>query len=179
VGTLSLMIDLEGRALTTAKYHTVDFLRYGFPDARFSAMKTPSTRQGRSQNRWTLEVMVPEEFTGDIIPGRSGAAFPKDRLPTSGGRQIVKRQGPLGEGDPTCGLDLRSLTGEYLVVVLAQQDVPHDLGQKITGCPQGREMACQARAAATQNPSKPGRSFWPPFRRKHPGRNPCSPDIVM
>jgi elongation factor G len=83
---------------------------------------------------WTLEVMVPEEYTGDIMGDlQKRRGIPEGIDTVGGGRQLVKAKVPFAEVTHYA-TDLRSLTGgtgTFSWQFSHYQEVPHDLANKI------------------------------------------------
>jgi elongation factor G len=83
---------------------------------------------------WTLQVLVPEEITGDImgdLQKRRGIPEGIDSL--GGNRQIVKAKVPFAE-ITHYATDLRSMTGgkgTFSWEFSHYQEVPHDVAQKV------------------------------------------------
>jgi elongation factor G len=83
---------------------------------------------------WALDVMVPEEFTGDIMGDlQKRRGIPEGIDTVGGGRQVVKAKVPFGEVTHYA-TDLRSMTGgkgTFSWQFSHYQEVPHDVAQKI------------------------------------------------
>jgi elongation factor G len=83
---------------------------------------------------WTLDVMVPESFTGDIMGDLQKRRGIPEGIDTVGaGRQIVRAKVPFAE-ITHYATDLRSMTGgqgTFSWQFSHYQEVPHDLAQKI------------------------------------------------
>jgi elongation factor G len=83
---------------------------------------------------WTLEVMVPESFTGDIMGDlQKRRGIPEGIETVGGGRQIVKAKVPFAEVTHYA-TDLRSMTGgqgTFSWNFSHYQEVPHDVAQKV------------------------------------------------
>lgn len=135
VGTGYPMIDLKVE-LYDGKYHTVDSSDMAFQLAGTQAMKDAVDKAGVTllEPVWTLEVMVPEEFTGDVMGDlQKRRGIPEGIGPVGGGRQIVKAKVPFAE-ITHYATDLRSLTGgkgTFSWQPSHYQEVPHELAQKI------------------------------------------------
>jgi elongation factor G len=135
VGTGFPMIDIKVE-LYDGKYHTVDSSDMAFQLAGREAMKDALDKAGLTllEPIWTLEVMVPEEFTGDIMGDlQKRRGIPEGIETIAGGRQIVKAKVPFAEVTHYA-TDLRSLTGgkgTFSWSFSHYQEVPHDLAQKI------------------------------------------------
>ncbi|HWC13052.1 MAG TPA: elongation factor G [Actinomycetota bacterium] len=135
VGTGFPMIDVKVD-LYDGKFHSVDSSDMAFQLAGSAAMREAVEKAGITllEPVWTLEVMVPEEFTGDImgdLQKRRGIPEGIDTVPA--GRQIVKAKVPFGEVTHYA-TDLRSMTGgkgTFSWSFSHYQEVPHDLAQKI------------------------------------------------
>jgi elongation factor G len=134
-GTGFSIIDVKVE-LYDGKYHSVDSSDMAFQLAGQLALKDAIEKVGVSvlEPIWTLDVMVPEEFTGDImgdLQKRRGIPEGIDTL--GGGRQIVRAKVPFGEVTHYA-TDLRSMTGgkgTFSWSFSHYQEVPHDLAQKI------------------------------------------------
>jgi elongation factor G len=83
---------------------------------------------------WTLEVMVPEQFTGDIMGDlQKRRGIPEGIESVGGARQLVRAKVPFAEVTHYA-TDLRSMTGgkgTFSWSFSHYQEVPHDLAQKI------------------------------------------------
>jgi elongation factor G len=129
------MIDLKVE-LYDGKYHTVDSSDMAFQLAGAQAMKDAIDKAGLTllEPVWTLEVMVPEEFTGDIMGDLQKRRGIPEGIDTLGGnRQIVKAKVPFAEVTHYA-TDLRSVTGgkgTFSWEFSHYQEVPHDVAQKI------------------------------------------------
>jgi elongation factor G len=134
-GTGFRMIDVKVE-LYDGKYHSVDSSDMAFQLAGQQALKDAIEKVGVSllEPVWTLEVMVPEEFTGDIMGDlQKRRGIPEGIESLGGGRQIVKAKVPFGEVTHYA-TDLRSMTGgkgTFSWSFSHYQEVPHDLAQKI------------------------------------------------
>jgi elongation factor G len=136
VGTGFSMIDLKVE-LYDGKFHPVDSSDMAFQLAGSQAMKEAVEKAGVTllEPIWSLEVMVPEEFTGEImgdLQKRRGIPEGIDTVGTSG-RQIVKAKVPFAEV-PHYATDLRSMTGgkgTFSWAFSHYQEVPHDVAQKV------------------------------------------------
>jgi elongation factor G len=135
VGTGYPMIDLKVE-LYDGKFHTVDSSDMAFQLAGSQAMKDAVEKAGVTllEPVWGLDVLVPEEFTGDIMGDlQKRRGIPEGIDTVGGGRQIVKAKVPFGEVTHYA-TDLRSMTGgkgTFSWQFSHYQDVPHDLTQKI------------------------------------------------
>ncbi|MFP5298689.1 MAG: elongation factor G [Actinomycetota bacterium] len=135
VGTGFPMIDVKVE-LYDGKYHTVDSSDMAFQLAGIQAMKEAAERAGLSvlEPVWSLEVLVPEEFTGEIMGDlQKRRGIPEGIDTVGGGRQIVKAKVPFAEVSHYA-TDLRSLTGgqgTFSWSFSHYQEVPHDLANKI------------------------------------------------
>ncbi|MEA2486216.1 MAG: elongation factor [Actinomycetota bacterium] len=129
------MIDLKVE-LYDGKYHTVDSSDMAFQLAGAQAMKDAIDKAGLTllEPVWTLEVMVPEEFTGDIMGDlQKRRGIPEGIETLSGDRQIVKAKVPFAEVTHYA-TDLRSVTGgkgTFSWEFSHYQEVPHEVAQKI------------------------------------------------
>ncbi len=135
VGTGFTMIDLKVE-LYDGKFHPVDSSDMAFQLAGSQAMKEAVEKAGVTllEPIWALEVMVPEEFTGEIMGDlQKRRGIPEGIDTVGGGRQIVKAKVPFGEVTHYA-TDLRSMTGgkgTFSWSFSHYQEVPHDLAQKI------------------------------------------------
>ena len=135
VGTGFKMIDVRVE-LYDGKFHSVDSSDMAFQLAGTQAMKDAADKAGVTllEPIWSLEVMVPEAYTGDImgdLQKRRGIPEGIDSL--GGGRQIVRAKVPFAEVT-NYATDLRSLTGgqgTFSWRFSHYQEVPHDLANKI------------------------------------------------
>jgi elongation factor G len=135
VGTGFPMIDLKVE-LYDGKFHSVDSSDMAFQLAGSQAMKDAVDKAGVTllEPIWALDVMVPEEFTGDIMGDLQKRRGIPEGIDTVGaGRQIVKAKVPFGEVTHYA-TDLRSMTGgkgTFSWQFSHYQEVPHDVAQKI------------------------------------------------
>ena len=135
VGTGFPMIDIKVD-LVEGKFHSVDSSDMAFQLAGSAAMKDALDKAGITllEPVWLLEVMVPEEFTGDIMGDlQKRRGIPEGIDTVGGGRQIVKAKVPFGEVTHYA-TDLRSMTGgkgTFSWSFSHYQEVPHDLAEKI------------------------------------------------
>jgi elongation factor G len=135
VGTGYRMIDVKVE-LYDGKYHSVDSSDMAFQLAGSQAMKDAVEKAGVNvlEPIWTLQVMVPEGFTGDIMGDlQKRRGIPEGIDTIGGGRQIVKAKVPFGE-ITHYATDLRSMTGgqgTFSWEFSHYQEVPHDLAEKI------------------------------------------------
>jgi elongation factor G len=135
VGTGFPMIDLKVE-LYDGKFHSVDSSDMAFQLAGSHAMKDAVEKAGVTllEPIWSLEVMVPEEFTGDIMGDlQKRRGIPEGIDTVGGGRQLVKAKVPFGEVTHYA-TDLRSMTGgkgTFSWQFSHYQEVPHDVAQKI------------------------------------------------
>src|ERR671916_2972968 len=102
------MIDMKVEPYD-GTYHTVDSSDMAFQMAGSHAMKDAIDKAGVTllEPIWSVDVMVPEEFTGDIMGDLQKRRGIPEGIDTVGaGGQIVKGEVPFGEGtdNPT---DLR------------------------------------------------------------------------
>ncbi|HEX3325738.1 MAG TPA: elongation factor G [Actinomycetota bacterium] len=134
-GTGFPMIDVKVE-LYDGKFHTVDSSDMAFQLAGAQAMKDAVDKAGLTllEPVWTLEVMVPEEFTGDIMGDLQKRRGIPEGIETLGGnRQIVKAKVPFAEVTHYA-TDLRSVTGgkgTFSWEFSHYQEVPHDVAQKV------------------------------------------------
>jgi elongation factor G len=135
LGTGYKTIDLKVE-LYDGKYHTVDSSDMAFQLAGSLAIKDAADKGGITllEPIWSLEVLVPEEFTGDIMGDLQKRRGLPEGIDTVGpGRQLVKAKVPFAEVTHYA-TDLRSLTGgkgTFSWSFSHYQEVPHDLAQKI------------------------------------------------
>lgn len=135
VGTGFPMIDIEVE-LYDGKFHSVDSSDMAFQLAGNQAMKEAVEKGGLTvlEPVWTVEVMVPEDFTGEIMGDlQKRRGIPEGIDTIGGGRQIVKAKVPFSE-ITHYATDLRSLTGgqgTFSWSFSHYQEVPHDLAQKV------------------------------------------------
>lgn len=135
VGTGFRMIDVKVE-LYDGKYHTVDSSDIAFQLAGSAAVKDAVDKAGVGvlEPIWNVDVMVPEEFTGDIMGDLQKRRGIPEGIDTVGGRrQIVRAKVPFAEVTHYA-TDLRSLTGGKGTFSWSfdhYQEVPHDLAQKI------------------------------------------------
>ena len=134
-GTGFLMIDVKVE-LYDGKYHSVDSSDMAFQLAGQQALKDAIDKVGVSvlEPIWTLDVLAPEEFTGDIMGDLQKRRGIPEGIDTVGGaRQIVKAKVPFGEVTHYA-TDLRSMTGgkgTFSWSFSHYQEVPHDVAQRI------------------------------------------------
>ena len=135
VGTGYQMIDVRVE-LHDGKYHSVDSSDMAFQIAGQLAIKDAAEKAGIQvlEPIWSLEVMVPEQFTGDIMGDlQKRRGIPEGIDTIAGGRQIVKAKVPFAEVTHYA-TDLRSMTagqGTFSWSFSHYQEVPHDLAQRI------------------------------------------------
>jgi elongation factor G len=135
VGTGFRMIDVKVE-LYDGKYHSVDSSDFSFQMAGSLAIKDAADKGGITllEPIWTLDVMVPEEFTGDIMGDlQKRRGIPEGIETVGAGRQIVKAKVPFAEVTHYA-TDLRSMTGgkgTFSWEFSYYQEVPHDVTQKI------------------------------------------------
>jgi elongation factor G len=135
VGTNFPMIDVKVE-LYDGKYHSVDSNDFAFQMAGSLAARDASEKAGIAvlEPIWSLEVLVPEEFTGDIMGDlQKRRGIPEGIDSAGGGRQIVRAKVPFAEVTHYA-TDLRSLTGgkgTFSWAFSHYQEVPHDLANKI------------------------------------------------
>ncbi len=134
-GTGYQMIDIKVE-LYDGKFHSVDSSDMAFQLAGSHALKDAAEKAGLSvlEPVWSVEVMVPEAFTGDIMGDlQKRRGIPEGIDTVGGGRQIVKAKVPFGEVTHYA-TDLRSMTGgkgTFSWSFSHYQEVPHDLAEKI------------------------------------------------
>ena len=134
-GTGYKMIDVRVE-LYDGKYHSVDSSDFAFQMAGSLAMKDAVEKGGLTllEPIWNLEVLVPEEFTGDIMGDlQKRRGIPEGIESLGGGRQVIKAKVPFAEVTHYA-TDLRSITGgqgTFSWSFSHYQEVPHDLAQKI------------------------------------------------
>ncbi len=135
LGTGFKTIDIKVE-LYDGKFHSVDSSDFAFQMAGSLAMRAAGEKAGISllEPIWTLEVMVPEEYTGDIMGDlQKRRGIPEGIDTVGGGRQLVKAKVPFAEVTHYA-TDLRSLTGgtgTFSWQSSHYQEVPHDLANKI------------------------------------------------
>ena len=135
LGTGFKMIDVKVE-LYDGKFHSVDSSDFAFQMAGSHAIKDAGDRAGITllEPIWTLEVMVPEQFTGDIMGDlQKRRGIPEGIDTIGGGRQLVRAKVPFAEVTHYA-TDLRSLTGgkgAFSWSFSHYQEVPHDLANKI------------------------------------------------
>ncbi|HWL66710.1 MAG TPA: elongation factor G, partial [Actinomycetota bacterium] len=135
VGTGFKMIDIKVE-LYDGKFHSVDSSDMAFQLAGTHAMKDAIDKAGVNvlEPIWSISVMVPEEFTGDIMGDlQKRRGIPEGIDTIGGGRQIVKAKVPFGE-TTHYATDLRSMTGgkgSFSWEFSHYQEVPHDVAEKI------------------------------------------------
>jgi elongation factor G len=129
------MIDLKVE-LHDGKYHTVDSNDFAFQMAGSLALRDAAEKAGVVvlEPIWQVDVMVPEESTGDIMGDlQKRRGIPEGIETVGGGRQIVRAKVPFGEATHYA-TDLRSLTGgqgTFSWTFSHYQEVPHDTAIKI------------------------------------------------
>ena len=135
VGTGFTMIDLKVE-LYDGKFHPVDSSDMAFQLAGSQAMKEAVEKAGVTllEPVWALDVMVPDEFTGEIMGDlQKRRGIPEGIDTVGGGRQIVKAKVPFAEVTHYA-TDLRSMTGgkgTFSWSFSHYQEVPHDVAQKV------------------------------------------------
>ncbi|MDQ3784017.1 MAG: elongation factor G [Actinomycetota bacterium] len=135
VGTGFNMIDIKVE-LYDGKFHSVDSSDMAFQLAGSQAMRDAVEKAGVTllEPIWTVDVLVPEEFTGDIMGDlQKRRGIPEGIDPLGSGRQIVRAKVPFAEVTHYA-TDLRSLTGgqgTFSWNFSHYQEVPHDLAQKV------------------------------------------------
>jgi elongation factor G len=135
VGTGYRMIDVRVE-LHDGKYHSVDSSDMAFQLAGSLAMRDAVEKAGLTllEPIWSLEVLVPEEFTGDIMGDlQKRRGIPEGIEPVGGGRQIVKAKVPFA-GVTDYATHLRSITGgqgTFSWGFSHYQEVPFDQTDKI------------------------------------------------
>ena len=145
IGTGYKMIDVKVE-LYDGKFHSVDSSDFAFQMAGTMAMKDAAEKSGVAvlEPIWTVEVMVPEELTGDIMGDlQRRRGIPEGIETIGGGRQLVKAHVPFAEVTHYA-TDLRSITGgrgTFSWSFSHYQDVPHDLAQKILAAAKEEETA--------------------------------------
>ena len=134
-GTGFRMIDIKVQ-LHDGKYHTVDSNDFAFQMAGSLALRDAAEKAGVVvlEPIWQVDVMVPEESTGDIMGDlQKRRGIPEGIETVGGGRQMVRAKVPFGEATHYA-TDLRSLTGgqgTFSWSFSHYQEVPHDLATKI------------------------------------------------
>ena len=134
-GTGFQMIDTKVE-LYDGKYHSVDSSDMAFQLAGSAAIRDAIEKTGVNllEPIWTVEVMVPEQFTGDIMGDlQKRRGIPEGIESVGGGRQLVRAKVPFAEVTHYA-TDLRSMTGgkgTFSWGFSHYQEVPHDVAQKI------------------------------------------------
>ncbi|MGH2789752.1 MAG: elongation factor G [Actinomycetota bacterium] len=129
------MIDIKVQ-LHDGKYHTVDSNDFAFQMAGSLALRDAAEKAGVVvlEPIWQVDVMVPEESTGDIMGDlQKRRGIPEGIETVGAGRQIVRAKVPFGEATHYA-TDLRSLTGgegTFSWSFSHYQEVPHDAATKI------------------------------------------------
>ena len=135
VGTGFTMIDVRVE-LYDGKFHSVDSSDMAFQLAASHGMKEAVEQGGMTllEPIWTVEVMVPEGFTGDIMGDlQRKRGIPEGIDSVGAGRQLIKAKVPFAE-ITHFATDLRSMTGgqgSFSWSFSHYQEVPHDHAQKI------------------------------------------------
>jgi elongation factor G len=135
IGTGYRMIDVRVE-LYDGKYHTVDSSDMAFQLAGSLAIKDAVEKAGLTllEPIWSLDVLVPEAFTGDIMGDlQKRRGIPEGIEPVGVGRQIVKAKVPFA-GVTDYATHLRSITGGQGTFSWAfshYQEVPFDQAEKI------------------------------------------------
>lgn len=134
-GTGYQMIDVKVE-LYDGKYHSVDSSDFAFQMAGSLGMKDAVEKAGLAllEPIWNIEVLVPEEFTGDIMGDlQKRRGIPEGVDSIGGRRQVIRAKVAFAEITHYAN-DLRSITGgqgTFSWSFSHYQDVPHDLAQKI------------------------------------------------
>ena len=145
VGTGFPMIDVKVQ-LYDGKYHTVDSSDMAFQLAGSLAMRDAIDKAGVVvlEPIWSLEVMVPEANTGDIMGDlQKRRGIPEGIESIGGGRQIVRAKVPFA-GVTHYASDLRSITqgkGTFSWRFSHYQEMPHDQAEKVLAA--AKEEAAQ------------------------------------
>ncbi|HEX2235916.1 MAG TPA: elongation factor G [Actinomycetota bacterium] len=135
VGTGFPMIDVKVE-LYDGKYHSVDSSDMAFQLAGSLAMRDAAEKAGIQvlEPIWSLEVMVPEQFTGDIMGDlQKRRGIPEGIDSVGGGRQVVRAKVPFG-GVTHYATDLRSITagkGTFSWSFSHYQEMPGDQAAKV------------------------------------------------
>ena len=135
VGTGYRMIDVKIE-LYDGKYHTVDSSDMAFQLAGSLAMKDAADKAALTvlEPIWSLDVLVPEAFTGDVMGDlQKRRGIPEGIEPVGGGRQIVKAKVPFA-GVTDYATNLRSMTGGQGTFSWAfshYQELPGDQAEKV------------------------------------------------
>jgi len=135
LGTGFKMIDVKVE-LYDGKFHSVDSSDFAFQMAGSHAIKDAGEKAGIAllEPIWTVEVMVPEQFTGDIMGDlQKRRGIPEGIDTIGGGRQVVRAKVPFAEVTHYA-TDLRSITGgkgAFSWSFSHYQDVPHELANRI------------------------------------------------
>jgi elongation factor G len=148
IGTGFPMIDIRVE-LYDGKFHSVDSSDMAFQMAGSLGLRDAADKAGVTllEPIWALEVMVPEEFTGDIMGDlQKRRGIPEGIDTVGGGRQIVKAKVPFGEVTHYA-TDLRSMTGgkgTFSWSFSHYQEVPHELTQKILDAAKAEQEEAKA-----------------------------------
>ena len=148
IGTGFPMIDIRVE-LYDGKFHSVDSSDMAFQMAGSLGLRDAADKVGVTllEPIWSLDVMVPEEFTGDIMGDlQKRRGIPEGIDTVGGGRQIVKAKVPFGEVTHYA-TDLRSMTGgkgTFSWSFSHYQEVPHDLTQKILDAAKAQKEEAKA-----------------------------------
>jgi elongation factor G len=148
IGTGFPMIDIRVE-LYDGKFHSVDSSDMAFQMAGSMGLRDAADKVGVTllEPIWSLDVMVPEEFTGDIMGDlQKRRGIPEGIDTVGGGRQIVKAKVPFGEVTHYA-TDLRSMTGgkgTFSWSFSHYQEVPHDLTQKILDAAKAQKEEAKA-----------------------------------
>ena len=134
-GTGFSMIDIKVQ-LYDGKYHSVDSNDFAFQMAGSLALRDAAEKAGVVvlEPIWQLDVMMPEESTGDVMGDlQKRRGIPEGIEAVGAGRQVVRAKVPFGEATHYA-TDLRSLTGgqgTFSWSFSHYQEVPHDAANKI------------------------------------------------
>ena len=135
LGTGFKTIDVRV-VLLDGKFHSVDSSDFAFQMAGSLGIRDAGSKGGITvlEPIWALDVLVPEEFTGDIMGDlQKRRGIPEGIDTVGGGRQLVKAKVPFAEVTHYA-TDLRSITGgtgTFSWGFSHYQEVPHDAAQKI------------------------------------------------
>jgi elongation factor G len=138
------LVDVQV-ALTDGSFHEVDSSEIAFKIAGSLAFRDAAQKAGMAllEPLMTVEVVVPEEYLGDVISDLSARRGKVEHLEARGGSQIINARVPLAQmfGYAT---DLRSLTqgrANYTMHFLRYEEAPEDVAGRIVARVEGRTLA--------------------------------------
>jgi elongation factor G len=130
------MVDIHVD-LVDGSYHEVDSSPVAFKVAGSMALREAASKAGPvlQEPMMAVEVVVPEEYLGDVIGNINSRRGQVQNLDVAAGSQIVKAMVPLSEmfGYAT---DLRSRTqgrGNFTMIFSHYAQVPKNIADKIVG----------------------------------------------